>query len=641
MRRLPLLFLCATCALMLSTGCGGGDDPVPDSGTPYVPPIPDAGTPDSGVPDSGTVDLFPPSVSSHTPPNNAIAVPPESVITVTFNEPMRADRGTLQISPGNTLIQVRPEFWNTARTTVTFTFAQGLPLKTKLTLNVVDFADAAGNPLPAPFTFTFTVSDGLPPRVAEAAPIEGASQVPLSTAQVSLTFNEPMDTSVGTLTPGGGLTLGTPTWSADKQTLTAPISGLVNNGVYSVRLQGFRNLIGKAFDETTYLGDGKLDFGTGPDVTPPTVAETSPAPGEQNVPADSTSLIYVAFSEPMSPVGTATLVDNGNTPLAATWSSDGFIATFDVLDRLRPGATLRVQFAGFKDRAGNAFNPNVYLTSGAITFATATDRTRPYVVSSNPAEGAQEVYAFELYVKPGSPPTVGQRKVITFQFSEPMNTAFMDGTLYSTGDGTIPPRTLTGQWSTNRRTLTFTLNPPPTGGPPLEQFRQYSLDLSTLRDPSGNLLDTMHPVLQDGRLDFKTLPNDVDLNQACEDVLLKTNLISVTATSTITGATPRTDVLRERYSVTLPASGTQFQGFTKFIPSTHAEYSLFLSTSVLTTMTDATGESAIVRQGNAPDACPNHIRYYVDFAARSYPELRMRFGPSAESQFQLLLLGTL
>jgi methionine-rich copper-binding protein CopC len=644
MRRLSLPLLCTLgYALALCAGCGGDEAPRPDGGTPYVPPIPDAGTPDAGT--SGPVDLIPPSLTGTVPANNAIAVPPESTISVTFSEAMRTNRGVLQITPNNVLLQGKPENWDTAKRTATFTVAGGLPLTKKLTVNLVDFADLAGNPLPTPANFTFTVSDGKPPRVTASTPAEGAAQVALSTSVATFTFNEPMDTTAGTLTAGGGLSIGTPAWASDKLQLSVPISGLVNPGNYSIRLQGFRNLIGKALDETTYLGDGKLDFGTGPDITPPTVTEASPSEGATEVPADSTSLLVVNFNEPMGTAGTATLVNvstNARTTLTPPqWAADGFSVTYDVLDRLSPGVAMRVEFVGLKDRAGNALSPAPYLGDGKLDFSTAIDRTKPAIIASDPVEGTSDVYPNEVYVKAGTPATTGLRKVITLEFNEPMDTSITGATLYSPTNGSIPPRALTGVWAANRRTLTITILPPPTGGPPLEQLRSYALDLTNHKDPSGNLLDAAHPLLGDGELDFSTSSNDPVLNQACDDMLLKT-VTSVTATSNPNVSTPRADVLRQRYELTLPASGSQFQGFTRFVPGTNALYSAFLSKSTLTVLTNpSTGDFIDVTQGATPAACPGGIVYRVDFGSSSLPELRMRFGPTADQKFQFVTIGTL
>ncbi|HEX8704150.1 MAG TPA: Ig-like domain-containing protein [Myxococcaceae bacterium] len=647
MRRLSLTLLCALCyALAVLSGCGGDEDSRPDSGTPYVPPIPDAGTPDAGAPDAGgPVDLIPPTMTGSTPANGAIAVPPESTISVTFSETMSADRGLMQLNPGSLLLQVKPENWDAARRTVTLTVPQGLPLTKTVTINLVNFYDVAGNPLFGTNSFSFTVSDGLPPRVTKASPIEGASQVPLTTAAVTFTFNEPMDTTAGTLTAGGGIAIGTPTWSQDKQELSVPVSGLVYNGNYSIRLQGFRNLIGKALDGNEYLGDGKLDFGTGPDITPPWVAESSPSENASGVPADSTSLLIVNFSEPMSAVGTATLVNvtkNTRTTLSGQWATDGFSITYDVLDRLTAGSTLRVEFVGFKDKVNNALDlTHPYLVDGKLDFSTAIDTARPAVIAANPTEGTLDVYPNEVYLKPGSPATTGLRKIVTLQFNEPMKQSITTATLTAPTESTVPARTLTGTWANNGRTLTFVIEPPATGGPPLAQLRRYALDVTNHQDLSNNPLDTTHPLLRDGKLDFDTGGNDPVLNLACEDMLLKT-VTPVTATSSATAGTPRTDVLRQRYEVTLPANGAQFQGFTRFQPGTNARYSAFLSKDTLTVLTDATtGAFVDVTQGATPAACPGHITYRVDFGRTPNPELRMRFGPATEQKFQLVTHGTL
>lgn len=645
MRRLSILYLCvACCGLMLSVGCGGGDKPTPDAGPPDVPPpTPDAGHPDAGVPDAGPIDLIRPTITTFSPENNAIAVPPDSSIIVKFSEPMQTDRGLLQITPGNFLVRARPEFWDAAKRTVTFSFAQGLTPKAKMTISIVDFADLAGNPIPETVTFNFTVGTGTPPQITSATPSEGASQVSETTAEVDFTFSEPMDTTAGTLTPSTGLTLGTPSWT-DSQHLQVPISGLGNNLAYSIRLTGFQTPRGAALDLTAYLGDGKLDFTTGPDKTPPTVTDASPAEGAQNVPTDSTSLLVITFSEPMTTVGTtATLVDGTTrTVLSPTWSSDGFNVTYTVLDLLRPNATLRVELTGFKDKAGNALSTTTYLGNGAIDFTTAPDRIRPYVVSTDPEDGAEDVYPYETYLQSSSPATVGQRKVVTIRFSEPMDTSITQSTLTAPNQSTVPPRSITGMWAADRRTLTFSIPPPATGGPPLEELREYSLDLTNHKDPSGNMLDTTLGPVRAGQLTFDTIQNDSVLNLACEDMLLK-SVSNVTATSTATGTTPRTDVLRQRYGVLLPSDGNgKYQGYTRFQPGTNALYSMFLSQSVPTVMTDATTGSAVdVTQGATPAACPNNITYRVDFGRTSNPELRVRFGPATGASFQLVTHGTL
>src|SRR5688572_28950993 len=163
MRRLCVFALCAAFhALALSTGCGGGDNPPPDAGPPPPPPPPDAGPPDAGPkPDAGPLDLLPPTVLNYLPANGSRDVPPETQIEVNFSEPMQTDRGTLQIIPGaqlpsGGLLTARAENWDPTRRTARFSFPQGLPLRTELSVTVSNFSDVAGNPMQGTVSFRFT-----------------------------------------------------------------------------------------------------------------------------------------------------------------------------------------------------------------------------------------------------------------------------------------------------------------------------------------------------------------------------------------------------------------------------------------------------------------------------------------------------
>jgi hypothetical protein len=276
MSRLPLAaLLIACCALPLAPGCGGDD--------PKLPPSPDAGSPpDGGTPDAGTSDTTPPTVVSTTPAEGAQNVASASTFVVEFSEPMKPGQGTVRLTPGDVELRASTGQWDTARRSVTLRPAQPLPVSTEVSATVgTDFADAAGNALAAPFTFRFTVRDDQAPRVVSASPAEGASQVPLDDAELILTFSEPMDTSVGTLVPGGGLSLGAAEWAGN--TLKAPLSGLAHDGTYTVELQGFKDAAGNALDTVAYLGDGRLDFSTGADTFAPTVTSSSPAEGATDI----------------------------------------------------------------------------------------------------------------------------------------------------------------------------------------------------------------------------------------------------------------------------------------------------------------------------------------------------------------------
>jgi hypothetical protein len=630
MRRVSIFVLCtAFLAVTLSTGCGGGEDPQPDSGTPYVPPVPDAGPPDAGPkPDAGPLDLAPPVVLSHSPEDKATGVPPESFIEVNFNEAMQTSRGTLQVIPGDGLpnrgvFVARPEDWDVTRRRVRFSFPLGLPLRALLTVNLANFSDVAGNVLQGFRTFSFTVSDGVAPSVSSASPAEGASSVPLSTSEVVINFNQPMDTSVGTLVPEGGLSLGTPSWTGN-QALRAPItSTLVNNGLYSVRLENFRNINVKAMDGAPYLGDGKLDFGTGPDTIAPTLREASPVEGATNQQYESTRFVVFTFSEPMdTTLGTVELVDGSTrTQLATSFSGDGFTVTCNAEFKLRPGAALSVVLTGFKDRAGNALVTTPFLGSnGVLDFTMAPDTVKPYVTLTNVPEGATDVYPVEVFSSGGTP---GFRKVFTFRFSEPMDPSI---TLVTLHDATFPStfRNLAGVWSSDRLTMTLTISPPSSGLLPIEADRLQYLELNRLKDATGNLLDTTIPPLGDGRLNFRTLLSQRELNHACEHAMTQGPLL-VTATASVTAGTPRSDVLHGLYELTLPGSGNTFSGYTRAQVITNRTQPIFMDGAAELTVTDpASPQTGIgVTLVPVPPACPA-ITHESRFGTVASP-LNLRF----------------
>jgi hypothetical protein len=640
MRRLALIVLCFVFpVLSLSVGCGGGEDPTPDAGPLPPPPPPDAGPPDAGPPDAGPSDLVPPAVVSNFPANNAIAVPPESVVEVTFNEEMQVSRGFLNFQPAtgipnNGTLTVRPENWDGARRKVTLTFPQGLPVRARLTVTASNFADVAGNPLPAPYTFSFTVSDGQPPRVIEAAPFEGAASVPLTTAQVSFTFNEPMDTSVGNFVPGGGLMLGPVTWTGNTKA-SAPITGgLVYNGLYSVRLNNFRNANLKAFDGTPYLGDGKLDFGTGPDTTKPTVSEASPPEGATGVLPENASFIVLTFSEPMDrTMGRAELFDTGgNTVLTPNWAPDNFSVTYDVRLRLRYSSATRVVLTGFRDRAGNALDPAPYLGDGELDFQTGVDTVKPFLESSTPQEGAQDVYPAEVFVTGSTPPT-SLRKIVTLRFNEPMDQTLRRVVLRETYNASAF-RNLDGLWSTDGLTLTVTIPSPGSGQTPLVEEYSYSLDLTALKDRNGNALDALHPSLGDGKLDFYTLRNSPGLNHACEHALLLSP-ITVNATAAA-GAAPRADTIHSRYGVNLLSNGTSFSGFVRMDLTPETNFTLYLDRDATVTVFDAaTNAERQLTRTAVPPACAQ-LTHLVSFATPQGPTVNVRFGPMPDPTLRFI-----
>ncbi|HJK89416.1 MAG TPA: Ig-like domain-containing protein, partial [Polyangiaceae bacterium LLY-WYZ-15_(1-7)] len=286
---------------------------------------------------------------------------------------------------------------------------------------------------------------------------------------------------------------GEPSWDA-VDALEVPVEGLAVDTDYALVLSGFTDAAGNPLDGAPVLEDGALDFRTGPDETPPTVRESTPAEGTVDV-ARSTSLVTVVFDEPMDvSTGTAVLAggDFTSDALSPSWSADGMEASFRVPELLGVETAYALTLNDFADGAGNALDGEPYLGDGAVDFTTGGDLFAPYVLASTPIEGTTEA-RFE-------------GDTITIAFSEVMETSAtsvpvtselgtFDAPASWSGGGAILSLDVTGQ---------------------LFAGLTYRVDLSGFSDAGGTALDTTHFYLGDGALDFTTLPAT---GESCREAL--------------------------------------------------------------------------------------------------------------------------
>jgi hypothetical protein len=263
------------------------------------------------------------------------------------------------------------------------------------------------------------------------------------------------------------------------------------------------------------------------------------------------------------------------------------------------------------------------------------DTTAPTVTSSVPAEGATGIYPVEIYYRTTGQAGLAERKVLTVQFSEPMDTSLAQATLHDLTDTSVPARTVDGVWSPDGRTLTLTVLQPEEGGPALSGETSYAVDLRGLKDVSGNALDAAHAGLSDGRLDFQTSPVDMLLNHACGHTLVD-SILSVTAAASTTGSVPRTDQTHKHYEVTLPSSGSAYAGHTRMRLAPETNFVLFLSRDVSITLHDPAGDVAVpATREPAPAVCAG-ITHKVLFTSPLGPEVRATF-TQPEEKFRFIL----
>lgn len=203
------------------------------------------------------------------------------------------------------------------------------------------------------------------------------------------------------------------------------------------------------------------------DITPPTVAGTSPANGASNISRAATAT--VTFSEPMDPNTITTSTFNIRVSASGqiiagtvTYNATTRVAEFDPTGSLPNQTQLTTTVTnGVKDLAGNAL-------SAAFTATwTTADQEGPTVVVS-PANGAVGV----------SPNTL-----VTATFSEPADAATITSAnifLRVTGSTT----NVAGALAFNPATRVATFTP----ASPLAQATNYTFTVQGVRDPAGNTM---------------------------------------------------------------------------------------------------------------------------------------------------------
>jgi hypothetical protein len=263
------------------------------------------------------------------------------------------------------------------------------------------------------------------------------------------------------------------------------------------------------------------------------------------------------------------------------------------------------------------------------------DTTAPTVTSSTPAEGATGVYPVEIYSRTTGQAGLAERKALTVQFSEPMDTSLTQATLHDLTDTSVPARTIDGVWSTEGQTLTLTVLQPEEGGPALNEETAYALDLTGLKDLAGNTLDAAHAGLGDGKLNFQTGPVDMLLNHACGHTLVD-GILSVTAAASTTGAVPRTDQTHKNYEVTLPSSGATYAGYTRMRLAPETDFVLFLDRDLSVSLHEPVDDVAVpATLERAPAACAG-ITHKALFTSPLNPEVRASF-TQPEEKFRFIL----
>jgi len=452
-------------------------------------------TPDAALTDAGPRDRVAPTVEETSPEDGASNVPRDTELNFRFSEPMALDVGTVSVAPGGVRLRANESGrWNDAGNTLTVELPLPLPSGEVTVTLGSDFTDRSGNSL-LETRITFTTADDVAPSVSSSTPAEGAIDVGARLDAITLTFDEPMRTSDGTIDlVGGAATLSDAVWSSDGTTASFTVADLEYERDYQALLRGFRDASGNPLDEVPYLEDGILDFSTGTDVDAPRVERGEPAEGQLDVNPSETPAVLITFDEPMDTTITTVRLSDGTSddPLAGTWIGP-LLLRVDVDGRLSFGNAYAIDLRGLSDRAGNLIDESTYLGDGRLDFTVGNDDFAPFVRSSAPAEGELDVAYAGL-------------EGVELSFSEAMDTSAATVPVRVAADAPIDAPILFSSPTEATVDLTGILRP----------GSEHRIDVRGLQDSGGNPINAGHRYLGDGRLDFTT---GAPVGEGCLDPL--------------------------------------------------------------------------------------------------------------------------
>lgn len=316
-----------------------------------------------------TADVGPPTVTAVSPTSGQTNVATNTVVNITFSEPMDAstiNTTTITLKTTATSVAVTGTVaYNAGTNTATFTPSGALANGTSYTVTVTTgVKDAAGNPMASQFISMFTTV--AIPSVVSTNPTDGETNASINTT-VTATFSESMDPATinGTTftlktTTGGTPVTGTVTYDVGTKTSTfTPSAALSNNTGYTATITtGAKNLGGIG------LASNKVWAFT---TNTPTITATSPINGATNVPVGTT--VTVTFSENMD----ATTINGTTFTLKTTigGTSVAGVVTYNVATRVATftpnaaltantnyTATIAAGATGVKDSGGNPISAN-------------------------------------------------------------------------------------------------------------------------------------------------------------------------------------------------------------------------------------------------------------------------------------------
>jgi methionine-rich copper-binding protein CopC len=188
-------------------------------------------------------DTTAPTVTSAAPAQGTTGVAASARPAATFSEPVRATGVTALLSAGG--VPVASTVAVSDRT-VTVAPAAALAGGTTYTVSLSGIADLAGNPLGAPYSWSFTTADTTAPTVSTVTPTQGSTGV-VTSVRPAVTFSEPVrPTSVTAVLTRNGTTVASTVAVSDRTVTVTPAAALATATTYTVSLAGIADTAGNA-----------------------------------------------------------------------------------------------------------------------------------------------------------------------------------------------------------------------------------------------------------------------------------------------------------------------------------------------------------------------------------------------------------
>lgn len=275
-----------------------------------------------------------PIVESTTPVLNALAVPVNNVVTITFNEemdPASITQSSITLTGSSLVAGIVTYSGKTATFTPSSPLAENTTYTGRVKTNVKDLM---GNALQTDYVWAFTTGLILRPIIISTDPINNATDVVLNKV-ISATFNMPMNPSTlnattFTVKQGVNTVLGTISFSGSTVSFTPTIALDANTTYTATITNGAKNST-----DTALLANYVWTFKTGIN---PTIIATDPLNNAINV--NLLKTITANFSVAMDPAtinASSFTLKQGTTAVLGTVSYSGITASFDPTVALQEG----------------------------------------------------------------------------------------------------------------------------------------------------------------------------------------------------------------------------------------------------------------------------------------------------------------